>query len=333
MPPLYLTQQGSVLKREGERLIVTKDDQVLADIPVIKVDQVVIMGNIKVTTPVITLLLQQEIDLVYLSSRGRYRGRLVGTGSGFAQLRHIQVQKAALPSFALEMAKRMIHGKLANQQALLRKYGPAVGKPLSQAITGIGDLARRVEGVKDIETLRGLEGQAAVLYFQGLRELLQQDLGFQRRVQHPPTDPVNSLLSFGYTLLLNDLVAAIHLVGMDPFIGFFHVIDYGRPSLALDLEEEFRPTIVDTLVLEIVNQRLMTQGDFQKPKNPDEMVRLSDAARNRYLEIYEQRVNTRVVYPPTQEENSYRRILELQTRHLARVIQDRDKTYCPMTYL
>jgi CRISPR-associated protein Cas1 len=206
-----------------------------------------------------------------------------------------------------------------------------------------------VGAAKTLDELRGLEGQAAKEYFGLVRRMLKPPVdgktwGFERRAYYPPPDPVNALLSFGYTLLLNDLIAACQLIGLDPYLGFFHAIDYGRPSMALDLEEEFRPVIVDSIVLTAVNRRMLGLKDFEKPKPEAEgegdarpvagqgnvAIYLTPEARNKFVALYESRVNEQVVYPPLNERTSYRRVLELQAQQMARVILGQAREYRPV---
>jgi CRISPR-associated protein Cas1 len=201
--------------------------------------------------------------------------------------------------------------------------------------------ADRALHAKTVDQLRGLEGHAAREYFGLLRTLLKRPMGFSRRAYHPPPDPVNALLSFGYTLLLNDLVSACQIVGLDPHLGLFHAIDYGRPSLALDLEEAFRPVIVDSLVLDLINHDLITKGDFQKGRSGGRSkgktprgILMREGARRRYVEAYETRLNTTFRYKANgrkgAEEASYRRAMILQAELMARVILGKESQFSPL---
>lgn len=313
MTALYLTEQGAVLRRVGERLVVTKDHQVLEDVPIIHVEQVVVMGNIQLTTPAVALLLQREVDVVFLSSRGKFRGRLMTTGSKFAQLRHRQLRLMDDREKVLAIAQDLVEAKLANQAHLLERLGaqPAARK--------IGQDAAQARRATTLDGLRGHEGAAGARYFGALRQLIPAEWGFTQRIYHPPTDPVNALLSLGYTLLLKDVSAAVQLAGLDPFLGFFHAIDYGRPSLALDLMEPFRP-LVDGLVMGRLAEGKVRPRDFRAKRRSDGAVLLNDDARTRYLRAYERQMESRVPYPPTGERTSCRRCLELQARQLVQVV-------------
>ena len=223
MSALYLTEQGAVLRRIGERLVVTKNHQVLEDVPIIHVEQVVVAGNIQLTTPVVALLLQREVDVVYLSSRGKFRGRLMTTGSKFAQLRHRQLRLMNDEKAVLTIAQELVVAKLENQAHLLEHLGA------QQAARKIHQDGQKAHSSSSLDSLRGHEGAAGARYFGALKQLVPAEWGFARRVYHPPTDPVNALLSLGYTLLLKDTTATVQLVGLDPFWVFSTSLTMGGP--------------------------------------------------------------------------------------------------------
>lgn len=336
MPTIYLTEQGSVVHRTDERLVVTKEKKVIADVPIIKVEQLVVMGNVQLTTQAVAFLLQSGVDVVFLSSYGKFRGRLTSTGSKFAELRHRQLRKLDDEKATLKLAKQIVIGKLTNQRTVMQRQArdsssAAAQAKTSAAVRGIAALLQNVKKAKSVEAVRGFEGKAGALYFSAFKALLSSGMGFKGRNYHPPQDPVNSLLSFGYTLLLKDITAAVQLVGLDPYLGFFHAIDYGRPSLALDMMEEFRPTIVDSIVLNVVNNGILSEKDFIRTKRAKRPVLMTDEGRKRFIEEYEGKVNTTVTYPLTGEKTSYRRCFELQVRQLARCITGKRREYKPMT--
>jgi len=331
MTTLYVKEQGALVRRTGERLLVTKEKEVLEDIPILHVDQVVVMGNVQLTTPAVALLLQKDVDVVFLSSRGRFRGRLVTTGSRFAVLRHAQLRLLNDEVATLAIAKAVVEGKLANQAALLQQQGqseqPGDAGVLRQGAVLIGRAQQQARRTTDVDTLRGYEGAAGAAYFGALKTLIPQDWGFAKRIYHPPPDPVNALLSLGYTLLLKDMTAAVQLVGLDPYLGFFHVMDYGRPSLTLDLVEPFRP-LVDAMVLRVIANNAITRNDFEaEERNGQPGVVLNDAALQRYLKDYEALMNARVLYPGTSSYTPHRRCLELQAREVAQVILGKRKVF------
>lgn len=328
MATLYLTEQGTTLSKIDERLVVSRGDEKLEEVPLIKVDQVVVMGKgVQVTTPAVFALARRGVELVYLTQRGGYVTRTRGGESKFAQLRFRQALLVNDPAAVLPVAREIVRGKLLNQVALIQERA---GRPAHRAVEGINRMIARLDETQDLDVLRGLEGQGAALYFDAFRRLLRHNLGFHKRVYYPPTDPVNAALSFGYTLLLNQLMGAVQVVGLDPYLGFFHVIDYGRPSLALDLEEEFRPLVVDSLVLDLINDQKLEARHFTKPEGKKGAVYLADEGRRIFIEAYELLVNSAILYPPTGQQNTYRRCFELQARQMARIVLGKAKKYQPL---
>jgi CRISPR-associated protein Cas1 len=325
MPPVYVREQGAVVHRRGERLVVTRDKEQLLDLPLIHLDQLVVFGNVQLTAPAIAMLLQAEVDVVFFSQHGKFRGRLVHTGSKFAKLRHAQLQKMSDEKITLTIACQVVTGKLNNQRAMLGTYAAQV----QQAIAGIGRMLDQARTARSLESLRGFEGKAGADYWAAFRKLLANDMGFRGRQYYPPPDPVNALLSFGYSLLLKDVTAAVQLVGLDPYLGFFHTIDYGRPSLALDMMEEFRPVLVDPLVLDMVNKGQVTAASFERTGNAQRPVRLADAVTDALIQRYEERLAERAGHADAGGQTSYRRIIELQVRRLARLMLGEAKVYQP----
>jgi CRISPR-associated protein Cas1 len=327
MATVYLTEQGTTLSKIDERLIVRRGDETIEEIPLIKVDQVIVMGKgVQVTTPTVFALARRGVELVYLTQRGSYVSRTRGGDSKFAQLRFRQALMVNDPAAVLAAAREMVRGKLHNQRSLIQERAGHSGR---RAVDGIGRMIARLDRTQDVDVLRGLEGQSAAVYFGAFRRLLRHDLGFRKRIYYPPTDPVNAALSFGYTLLLNQLVGAVQMVGLDPYLGFFHVIDYGRPSLALDLEEEFRP-LVDRLVLDLVNDKELTAKHFTGPQGKKRAIYLSEEGRPIFIAAYEALVNSTVIHSPSGKRHTYRRCFELQSRQVARIVLGKAKKYWPV---
>lgn len=308
----------------------TKNNQTLQQVWAIKVEQVVLLGNINITTPVIHYLLREGIDCIFCSSYGKYQGRLFSTASRFGQLRQRQLQATTEPSTRLAIAREIARGKLLNQRTMLLRYLREKQEPILQTATaGIEKCLDKLDKVEEVASVMGLEGQASALYYKAFKAILKQDLGFESRVPRPPPDPVNSLLSFGYTLLVHGMQSAVHTVGLDPFLGFLHRTEYSRPSLVLDLIEEFRPIIVDSVVLRAVNTRAITLEDFEPPEEHLRGVFLTQEGIKKFISCYEERVQTLVLHPVDKVQVSYRRTFELQARQLARVILEQEMTYQP----
>jgi CRISPR-associated protein Cas1 len=339
MSTYYVREQGAVVRKQEQRLLVTRErNAVMAEIPLHQLDQLVVMGNVQLTTQALALLLQSEVDVVFMSVHGKVRGRVVANESKFAELRLKQLQAMSDELQNLALAKAIVVGKLANQLGHLRKAADGVAGfvprdkgTLDKALRGIAEMMVSAQAAGNADSLRGFEGKAGAWYWSGFRTLLKHDLDFKQRIYHPSPDPVNALLSFSYALLQKDVNAATHLVGLDPYLGFFHTVQYGRPSLVLDLMEEFRPLLVDPLVVELLNRERIGKQDFVKGPDKDRPLVMTDATVKRVIEAYEQRVTKTTTYPFTGEQTMWRRCLELQTRQMARVIKGEAKGYRAMT--
>jgi CRISPR-associated protein Cas1 len=325
MATLYVTEQGARIEKEYRRFLVTKDDQVLLAVPAVRVSHVVLVGNVGVTTPALVSLLQEGVGLSLVSRTGELRGQLTpATGKNIA-LRHRQYERAGDPAFCLALSTALVGGKLRNYRALARRM--ARGRPEIDAgpIARIGECIRRLPAAGDLALVRGLEGEGSRAYFAMLRQALRPGLGFEKRTRRPPKDPVNALLSLGYTLLTHNLVTACEVVGLDPYDGFFHADKYGRPALALDLVEEFRGVIVDSVVMNIVNRGILDAGDFEP--GPGGGVYLKPGAMKEFFRQYSARLNAGVVHPLAGRQLSYQKCFEVQARLLRDVIEGQTESY------
>lgn len=317
MANLYLTEQGAVLRKTGERLLVEKDDKELLEIECFKVDTIFVFGNVQVTTPALTTLLAQGIELAFLSVTGRLKGQLTPPKAKNVLLRVAQYQKFQETPFALNLARCFVQGKVHNALSLLtrqhRNYPTRGFDPYRQELTR---LLHKVDTAPTLETLRGLEGTAARVYFEGFRLACRAELTFPGRRRRPPTDPINALLSFGYTLINAELASLLDAMGYDPYIGFFHQLDYGRPSLALDLLEEFRVPAVDRLVLNLTNLRVLQAEDFVQDAESGGL-RLQRPALGKFFRAYEEHMNQEFSDKVSGETATLRKSLRRQAERLA----------------
>jgi CRISPR-associated protein Cas1 len=329
MSTLYVTQQDTVLRKTDERLKVTQKGSTLLDVPLIKVSQVVVFGRVTVTAATVQSLLERHIPVCYLSQYGRYVGRIEPHLSKNSLLRSAQYRAAFDVESTLELARQMVCGKLSNMRVLLQRANrnlddAAIAKAVDQLKTHLTSVA----AAPNLDHLRGLEGAGSAVYFGVFDNLLKSSgVRFIKRVRRPPTDPVNALLSFGYALLASDIQSAVNTVGFDPYQGYLHVEHYGRPSLALDLMEEFRPLVVDSVVLTCVNKRVIGPEDFSVGLG--EVHRLNDAARRKFLMQYEERKNTEIHHPIFGYRVTYQRCFELQARLLAKRLKGEIPVYPP----
>ncbi len=329
MSTLYVTQQDAVLRKEDERLKVTHKGEKLLDLPMLKVSQVVVMGRVTVTPYTVAALMERNVCLTYLTEYGRYIGRIEPAFSKNSVLRRAQYAAAFDTEQTLTLARGFVAGKLANLRVtLLRAARNTAGLDVDRAVDALRRAERGVERTDNIDALRGHEGEGSAAYFGVFNQLIKAEgVAFPKRVRRPPTDPVNALLSFGYALLANDIHAAVQVLGFDPYCGYLHADRYGRPSLALDLMEEFRPIIVDTVVLTCLNKRILQPTDFEVSLG--EVHRLKPAARKKFLVQYEERKQTEVQHPVFTYRATYQRCFELQARILAKRVQGEIEQYEP----
>jgi CRISPR-associated protein Cas1 len=330
MSTLYITQQGAVLSKTSERLKVTVNKEVVSEVPLIKVSQVVIFGNVMVTPATINLLMRREIEICYVTQHGRYVGRTQPEISKNGLLRLEQCKAALDPKHRLELARGFVLGKLANLRVMLmQKVEKKRDTSFKRALKQLKDSEKGAKKARNLELLRAYEGSGSAAYFSVFQQILKtEEFRFEKRVRRPPTDPVNALLSFGYTLLTNDMITAVNIVGFDPYIGYLHAEEYGRPSLPLDLIEEFRPLIVDAMVIACLNQGILTQTDFHKAD--ENGCRLTDEGCRKFLEQYEQRRTTEFTHPVLNRKMTYQQSFEQQVRLLAKTLQGEVDEYSPL---
>ncbi len=318
---LYLQEPGSFVGKRSEHLTVKKDGKELASVALAAVRQVVIFGNVQVSTQALQTLATNEVPVVYLTGYGKFVAALMPAPTKNVSLRIAQHRAFTDPAKALELAKAAVSAKLTNQRALLMRSlrdDDARGSH-ELAARGLAQMIERVEAASSQESLLGLEGQGAALYFGEFGRFLKAQPGersfdFKVRNRRPPRDPVNSLLSFAYALLAKDCFSALCTVGLDPYFGFFHTGRHGRPSLALDMMEEWRAVIADSVVLTLCNNRHLTPDDFLIWR---EACQMTGSGRKKFFQAYEQRKATLVTHPVYGYRMTYARMLEVQARTLA----------------
>lgn len=334
---LYVDEPGCAIKKTGERILVAKENEIIRDIPLIHLGQVVISGNVNLTTPAMQTLLHEGIPVVFLSAYGRYHGALTPQVSRNSLLRRAQHRVADNAERCLALSKAFVHGKIWNMRTMLqrRKWRAEKGTedalaPLLASIKAMHGMQKRIPRATELTQLLGMEGNASAEYFRSFAFMLKSEMGFdfERRSRRPPADATNALLSFAYSLLTADVMAAIQIVGMDPYIGFFHQVKYGKPCLALDLMEEFRPIIADSVVITLINTRQITPADFEKSHGG---WYLKSNARKKFYAAYETRKNETFTHPVFKYKLSFRRAMELQARLLAKYLTDEIDAYTPLT--
>jgi CRISPR-associated protein Cas1 len=335
--PLYLNTQGLSVGKSGNVLKIKEKDKVVQEVRILDICQLNLFGNIQISTQAIQTLCEHEIPIAYYSQGGWFYGVTQGLGVKNIFLRREQFRLADVPSFCLRLAAQLVAGKIRNQRILLQRNHV---EPPPRALALLKAYADDAQHAHSLEQLLGIEGNAARLYFQHFAGMLKRDddhptapadtlpdgfsFDFTARNRRPPRDPVNALLSLAYSLLTKDLTIITQIVGFDPYLGFFHQPRFGRPSLALDLMEPFRPLIADSAVLTAINTRMLGPADFVRAGRS---VALTPSGRKALFRAYEQRMDTLVTHPLFGYRVNYRRILEIQTRLLARVLTGELSTY------
>jgi CRISPR-associated protein Cas1 len=322
--PLYLNTQGVRIGKSGAVLQVKDKEKLLQEVRIGEICQVNLMGNVQITTQAVQALCEAEVPVCYFSMGGWFYGITLGLNTKNVFLRRNQFRLAEQEYFARTIARRLVAGKIRNQRTLLQRNHV---EPKRETLVGMKAMADRAEGAGSLEELLGLEGNAARLYFGEFAGMMKPDeeagtspLPFEMdgRNRRPPRDPVNAMLSLGYSLLAKDLTVACYAVGFDPYVGFYHQPRFGRPALALDLMEPFRALIVDSAVLTAVNTGMVTARDFVRAGGA---VALTAGGRKAFFRAYEMRMDTLVTHPLFEYRVSYRRLLEIQARLLARVLE------------
>lgn len=348
MTVAYIMEQNSTVAKEGDRILIKKNKTVIHTLHAFKINQIVIFGNVFITPQAVSHLFASAIDTVFMTKNGRFRGRLQGPLSKNIILRQRQFMKMADPDFRLQTAGFIVKGKLKNlRTALLRLNRSRDAFNLEPQILGIRGLSQKVEEAPDLDALRGLEGKGSAFYFEGFaRGFLKEGIAFSKRVRRPPTDPVNALLSLGYAFLFNELMGVVNMIGLDPYLGTLHELEYGRPSLPLDLMEEWRPVIVDSLVLSLFNLKTMTTEDFTILSSSEEYkeeieehevtqsgiypVRLTEDGMKKFISQYERKMAQKIQYSPTGRHFTYRDCIREQVRHFARYLREEEEEYRPI---
>jgi len=314
--PLYVQEQGTTIGKTGDELTVKSRQQVLRRVKMIDVSQVSIFGNVQITAQALRDLSAASIPICHFSYGGWFHALTTGLVHKNVELRIEQFATAANPGRALRFARQFVVGKMKNCRTLLRRHLEDEGRDV---LAELADLTEKAAAASEAATLLGLEGMAAKLYFAGFARMLKGDQPFsiEGRNRRPPRDPVNALLSFVYAILVKELTIVLHAAGFDPTLGLYHQPRYARPSLALDLAEEFRPLIADSVVLTLVNNGEVTPASFIRRAGA---VALTDAGRRAVLAAFERRMDTLVTHPVFDYRISYRRVLEVQARLLGRAL-------------
>ncbi len=351
MTVLYVTEQGATIGVGNERLHVRKGRAEMASPRLDDLTQVVVYGYVQVTSQALRKLMARGIDTVFLTYGGKFVGRLAGPMGKNIELRQAQFGLLTQEEERLRLAKIYVSGKISNSRTLLRRYQRRRQDELiAKALVMTRIMAAKVDQARTLDEVRGIEGQAASAYFSAFPALIQADgIQFTGRKRRPPPDPVNILLSFGYTLLLNQVQGACEQAGLDPYLGALHGVKRGMPSLALDLMEEFRPVIVDVAVLRALNTGAITKRDFvpttdeytegedeyglapgEDPEDDDERasrrpMQFTKDGVKRWFNQFERRLSERAMVGGSSKTHTYRQIIREQVYALCRHLQGKEE--------
>jgi len=318
---LFVQTQGAYLHLDHDTVKVEVEKELLLQVPLHHLKGIALFGNVLISPFLLYRCARDGRDVVWFSIHGRFQGRLAGPTSGNVMLRTAQYHKSGNTQAALLLAKRFVEGKIRGACGVLnrayRDYGDEYLKGTSHEMT------LSLRGLADKETIdavRGVEGMAANRYFGAFAKLIRvQQFTFIGRIKRPPRDPVNAILSFTYTILANDCVSALEAVGLDPQVGFLHALRPGKPSLALDLMEEFRAAFADRLVLTLLNRQQLQANDFDC--RPGGSVLLNEHGRKILLVAYQKRKQEEVAHPLFKKHVAIGQLPYIQARLLARYVR------------
>lgn len=328
MTTLYVTDERAFVGKSGGVLTV-RGENGNRTVPLAQVTEVVCCGDVSWSGAALRELSAEGIAVAYVGPRGEWVGRWEPPESKTVPLRRAQFRAADDPVRSLSIAKGIVAGKLRNSRALLQRARRDDMLTGAEEIESIAALLDRVPAAESVDSVRGLEGEGAACYFAAFGRLISvHGFHFERRLRRPPPDPVNAVLSFGYTLLTHVASTGARCVGFDAHVGFLHADRYGRESLALDLVEEFRAPVVDALVAALIHKRVLQPDDFEQDPTS---CRLTEKGRRTFLEQFERKLESDLVHPVLGQRVSHRRAMELQARVLAKYLTGELPAYVPFT--
>lgn len=335
---LFVTTQGAYLCHEGESVLVRVEKETKLRVPIHSIGGIVCFGCVSCSPPLMGLCGERGVKITYLSERGQFHARVEGSVSGNVLLRREQYRRADDESKAAGIARSIVIGKIANARTVLQRAARdhAQKEGVEQIETAVLRLACLLGELKQrlaVELLRGKEGEAANVYFGAFNSMItaqKGDFTFTVRSRRPPMDNINALLSFLYTLLVHDASAALETVGLDPQVGFLHALRPGRPALALDLIEEFRPFLADRLALSLVNLRQVQASGFTKTESGG--VTMDDDTRKALLVAYQKRKQEEILHPFIEESVPIGMLFHVQAQLLARHLRGDLDAYPPFVW-
>ncbi|SFM73855.1 CRISPR-associated endonuclease Cas1 [Thermodesulforhabdus norvegica] len=346
MEKFYVLESGAYIKKEGAVLAVFRGRQKIGEIPLRGLKQLVLVGRSSFSGAVLDVLIRERIETVLLTPEGRFRARLVVDEHAHVERRRAQYLVLSDPEASLNVARKIVSAKLRDMaHFLMRKSEGGKEELLRESAIQIRALARLAEETPSLETLRGLEGHGSSVYFSVFSRLIgNKSFFFEERSRRPPRDPVNAMLSFVYTLLTGEVLTAVQSVGLDPYLGALHAVEYGRPSLACDLVEEWRTFMGERFVLRLINLGMVKPEDFvfrtsvaadgvdEEDLRKNRPVEMKPAMLRAFLQAYEKWMQTRLRCPLTGQKRNFRGLIHDQSRRFARFLLGEDDEYRPFPW-
>lgn len=335
---LFVTQPEVYLALDGDNIVVLKDDTKLGRVPLHNLESIVSFGYTGASPALMGYCAKRNISIVFMTANGRFQARVIGESRGNVILRKKQYKISDNENLSNQIARNFIVGKIYNSKWILERfirdyYLRIDVNEFKEISTHLTEIIKDVRVCEDLERLRGLEGQAASSYYKVFNQMILQqkdDFYFQSRSRRPPLDNVNAMLSFAYTLLANDVAAALEAVGLDAYVGFLHRDRPGRVSLALDLMEELRCVLADRLVLSIINKKVLNQDDFVKKESG--AVIMTDEARKKFLTAWQNKKLEKITHPYLKEKISWGLVPYAQALLLARYLREDLDEYPPFLW-
>ena len=323
MSNLYVYEQGAVLGYKENRLIITYSKDDFKSIPVENIDNIIIFGGIQVSTACIQQLLLKGIPLTWLSKNGSYFGRLESTSHINIDRQRMQFRKSDDEKFSLEISKKFIKGKFTNQRTILMRANKMLkNSDMSDIILKMSVYSKKIDEAKTIEELMGIEGFFAKMYYQGINYIIDKEYSFKQRTRRPPKDPFNAVLSFGYTLLHYEIFTMLVSKGLNPYAAFLHSDRHKHPALCSDLMEEWRPILVDSLAISLLNNAKLLKKNFTY-NDENGGVYLDKEGCRKFIENFEKRLRQEVGYvEEVPYKMSFRRIIEHQVMQIIKCMED-----------
>jgi CRISPR-associated protein Cas1 len=331
---LYITSDEAFVRKERETFVVELDGKKAFQAPIHSIENIVCFGFKPLTPALMAFCAENQVGVCYLSQTGEFLAKVYGRQQGNVLLRKAQYAFADSPESSLRIARPIVAAKVASYRSLLlrhqRNHPEHCPDSVVTAAEEMGNRLKQIECVTTLDELRGYEGECATWYFGELQHLItsqKQEFSFEKRTKRPPLDPANALLSFLYAILANDIRSALETVGLDPQVGFLHQIRSGRPSLALDIMEEFRAYLGDRIMLNLINLKQVSRADFEIRDSGE--VRMSDDARKTVLTAYQKKKQEEIVHPFLGEKMTVGLLPHVQSQLLARHIRGDIADYPP----